>query len=811
MRFAQAFNRPYGTMSLFNGVIPAINRWATIVCPYGAHVEKAGSTVFEARLKVTLTVLGIALAVIAARLVELQIVRGDEFRRRAERALILRPTPLPFVRGSIFDRTGEVLVSDEPCWELRIDYGVLAADSEPRALARAKSPIPTEPRALARAKSAIPPDYARSAMKRQVRRWRRAGRYAKKTTADGKPKPPLTDAEIERAFSDEVTRMWAEIAARFSSESSLLTVEILRTRAFDIVGRVARIRRIVGMRIREENEAHAIIAGLDSQEQIAAREAFDRYPWVHVVPSSVRRCADDATPLAHVLGRIGRVQAEHVAADPNADDPFARYLANERLGISGVERAAEQILRGRRGQMVKDRHGVVVAEEFVEAREGGDVVLTIHAELQRRLYRLLDTAVGQIPESLGGAIVVLDVSTREVLALVSYPSYDPNRFGDLYPKLRDDTRSLPLRFRAVANRYPPGSIVKPLVCMKGLTSGAITLDTRQTCTGYLFDDQRDRWRCWQIHGTQQRKAHGSIAVVEALKGSCNVFMYRLGERLGVDALCDAFDMVGLGKPSGTGLHEESKGINPTPDWLMDNKNSPVYPAHARLFAIGQGEIAVTPIQAANLMATYANGRYRRVTLIASKEPTREWTGLASGDQWAAIRRGIYQVVNDPAGTAYKYARFDHDRYVLCGKTGSATAHPWPTSYRIPYVDGYGQGQVATVAAGAKKPAIDRFKTEHPSTSVDPADVEVAGKWPPYDPPGGGNYSHAWFAGFLQAVDLDHNPDWSVPPRIAFALLVEFGGSGGRTGGPIAKRVAGEILEVFGPDLIVERSMVGVPP
>jgi cell division protein FtsI/penicillin-binding protein 2 len=214
---------------------------------------------------------------------------------------------------------------------------------------------------------------------------------------------------------------------------------------------------------------------------------------------------------------------------------------------------------------------------------------------------------------------------------------------------------------------------------------------------------------------------------------------------------------------------------------------------------------MTPVQVANLMATYASGRFRPVTLVRTDVETPEWVIPASAAQWAAIRRGIYGVVNDPTGTAYNYARFDHGAYVLCGKTGSATAHRWPTSYRVDYVDEDGAAQTALVPVGSKGEAIRRFQVEHPFATFDPAAVEVATRWPPCPPPSGDRYSHAWFAGYLQRHDGTGQPDWSVKPRIAFTVLIEFGGSGGRVSGAVAKRVAAELLDVFGLDLDVDRT------
>ena len=719
------------------------------------HTHSVGVQVFETRLKVFLGFAGVLLLVIVGRLIQLQIVHADYYRGRAQRGLALRPKQIPFARGSILDRRGEVLAADEPCWDVNVDYRVIAASV---------GDVPGDP-------------------------------------AGGGP----AGAGIGR---EQIRHMWTDLA-NFATGSPAVDVGTLRDRGRRIYDRVTAIRRAVAARrgfdgpVAEERTAHVILPGLDGPRQIAARQAFRRYPWVSVEASTKRAYANDSTPFAHLLGRLGRVDAATVAADPNADDPFARYVADEPVGIAGVEYAAERMLRGRRGQLTLDRNGQRVGD-LIEPQDGQDVTLSIHADLQRRLYRLLADRIREIPESPGGAIVVLEIGSREVLALVSYPAFDPGRFHELYPTLRDDTQSWPLRFRAVANRYAPGSIIKPLVCLAGLIGGRITPESRGECTGYLFPQHRSRWRCWQIHGTTQRKAHGLINVVEALRGSCNIFMYRLGERIGVDGLCSAFEMVGFGRSSGIGLKEETYGINPTAHWLIHEKNTPVNSAHARLFAIGQGELSVTPLQAANMMATLASGRYRPVALLRDQAHQPEWILPGTPSQWAAVRRGIYAVVNDPEGTAYQYAHFTHGRFALCGKTGSATAHAWPTAYRITYVDPDGSSAVAIIPAGARRQALRRFSAEHPGVTIDASEVSVHSRWPP-ERSKETDDAHAWFAGYLQALDDAGHPDWSSAPRIAFAVLVEFGGSGGRTAGPIAKAVAATLLEVFGPDLDVEAS------
>lgn len=219
---------------------------------------------------------------------------------------------------------------------------------------------------------------------------------------------------------------------------------------------------------------------------------------------------------------------------------------------------------------------------------------------------------------------------------------------------------------------------------------------------------------------------------------------------------------------------------------------------------------MTPLQVASLMATYASGVYRDVTLVGSDQEKPTWTLPGSRNDWQAIRLGMYGVVNDPDGTAYHHAHFVNDRYALAGKTGSATAYPWPTSYAVPFVDDTGQDRVERVPAGSKRDAIERFVRLHPAATFDPKGVKVASKWPTTPPSSGDHHSHAWFGGFLQPIDGDGQPDWSAEPRIAFAALVEFGGSGGRTSGPLAKRIAAAVIDRYGDDLHIE-PMIHVPP
>ena len=713
---------------------------------------------FETRLKIVLGVFGLALLVIIVRLIDLQIVHAEDYRKQAERALLYSPRRLPFVRGRILDRTGEELAADRPCWEVAVDYRVLA----------------------------MKPRYLRGRARRLLRE-----------SAD----PAMSLARAEDEVRRRIDRMWNDLA-RFSGES----VDDLHEAARKTCRRIERVRQVLEtyhgyeFPIEEERVPHPVVSGLDDQRQVAARQLFQDYPWVQV-RASTYRWYDSSPALPHILGQLGAVTGAILDGDPNRDDPLARYLASESHGVSGVEHAAERRLRGRRGVHRTNREGETV--ESIDAVNGEDVTLTIRLDLQEALYGLMETMVPSTPHPAGGSVVVLDVPTREVLAMVSFPGYDNNTFRRAYDDLARDTRHQPLRFRAVANQYAPGSIVKPLTCIAGLTTGKITLDTTFDCRGYYYPETRSGRKCWRIHGTDQRMAHGPLTVSEAIAHSCNIFMYHTGELVGVQGLCSYFKMAGLGDWSGVGLREEARGINPTPTYLASRGRS-VGRGDAWNFAIGQGEVLMTPVQTANLMAVYAGGIYKKVTLVRDRAAAAEWKLPVSPEHWRAVRSGLFRVTNEVGATAYRTAHFVRDGYALCGKTGSATAWRWTVSFAVPYTAPGGGRLIAIVPATRRREAIERFEAEYGDVDFDRDGIEVS----EYQPrlavgqpkPTRADQEHAWFIGYLQAIDHSNRPLLDVTPRVAFAVLVEFGRSGGRTAGPIAAGVAGTILDILGPAL-----------
>ena len=704
---------------------------------------------FDRRLKTFLALLGLGFAVVAVRLIQLQVFCADEYRRQAERALIKPDKFLPFVRGRILDRHGAVLACDEPTWDLCVPYGILVMDEA----------------------------YLHATADRLQR-------------AHVIP-PALDAAEALRILRTQIDQMWRELAD-FSQTSPAELQERRQRRC----RRIQRIKDIVErargfeVTILEERISHPMVTALDDQQQIQARIRFAKYPWVEVADSN-RRVYHDAVSIAHIIGRMGSIDAMVMRDDPRKDDPLACYLAGETVGIAGVEWSAEQTLRGRRGKLRHNHDGQVI--ERIEPENGRDVYLTLDIDLQRDLYGLLGEAILNLDESSGGCIVVLDVDTRQILTMVSYPAFDPNRFNADYDRLVRDTRWMPLRFRAVANRYAPGSIVKPLTYIAGLSSGKIDMSSTHTCEGALFPHLPDRWRCWRSSVTHQPKHHGTLTGEDAIKHSCNVFFYDLGSKLGAEYLCNWFDMVGFGRVSGTGLKEENAGVLPTPAWLEQHRGRAVTTGDARNFAIGQGEVCITPVQAVNYVAVVAGGVYEPVRLILS-DPDEQprWPLPVEAGHWASARMGMFRVVNETGGTANLTAHLDDPDFVLFGKTGSAEASPWPLSFGIDYIDEHGRRCYTRINANTKSSARATFlsqfsKGQEPKLSDDDLHVD---RWFPAPPESDRQRdSHAWFAGYLQRKDARGRPSPNYDPEAAIVVMVEFGGSGGRVSGPIAKDAA----------------------
>lgn len=377
-----------------------------------------------------------------------------------------------------------------------------------------------------------------------------------------------------------------------------------------------------------------------------------------VIEQVVTRAYPLGAAAASVLGYIG-------PPDPDALPTLKHYgvTPQELVGRTGLERTLDAYLRGRPGGSLIEVNHVSRQVRVIGHRDpaaGQPVQLTLDAKLQT----LLEQQFQQYDQP--GAAVVLNPATGEVLAMVSYPSFDPGIFAaqdsGAIGRLFEESRS-PLLNRATDGAYPPGSIMKPFVAMAALEHGVATGASIVHCPGFLQIGNR-KFHCWN------RDGHGPLAARDALRESCNVYFMEIGRRVGSERLRAALAGVGIGRRTGWIMAEQ-------PGWL---------PARARLMegevallAIGQGEILITPLQAAVLAAAVANNGW-------VVEP---WVVKSIGDKqvgrpnlhplhWSpahlqVVREGMLAAVNHPQGTG-SAARVEALR--VAGKTGTAqTSQP----------------------------------------------------------------------------------------------------------------------------------------
>ena len=377
--------------------------------------------------------------------------------------------------------------------------------------------------------------------------------------------------------------------------------------------------------------------------------------------------------MSHIVGYTGRVADEDLAG---RDDPVLQ-LATMRFGKKGVERSLEDDLRGRAGavQVEVNAVGRVVRElDRTEGQPGANALLTIDLDIQR-------FAAEKMKEHQSGSVVVLDVITGDVIAMVSTPGFDPSTFarGITQAEWRDllDDPQRPLHNKAIAGVYPPGSTYKMVTALAALESKAIDPWTRLPCPGFL-ELGKIKFHCWLKGG------HGSTNVSEAIAMSCDCFFYEAARRAGIDRVSDMAQRLGFGKVSELGLPGESAANQPTRTWKQEKIGKAWQHGDTFNLGIGQGYMTATPLQLAIMTARLANGGYevQPNLLLAKATPREELVPPAprtkptapslrlNPQHLAVIRQGMSDVVNTGHGTA-NALRSKQPEFTFAGKTGTA--------------------------------------------------------------------------------------------------------------------------------------------
>jgi penicillin-binding protein 2 len=446
-------------------------------------------------------------------------------------------------------------------------------------------------------------------------------------------------------------------------------------------------------------------------------------PGVTVRAESQRNYPTGLT-AAHLLGYVGEVSSDQLEKPD-----YAELHLGSVIGQYGVEKTYDRFLRGRAGQKTVEVDAMGHEKRTVQVdkpQAGDDLYLTIDARLQTLAEQLLGEE--------SGAIIAIETTTGDVLAMASRPVFDPNVLSrELTPKQWDKIVSdegHPLTNRATQGQYPPGSTFKVIVAAAALETGTVKTDTKVRCMGGFPFGGRV-YRDWKERG------HGVMDVVDAVVNSCDVFFYTIGQRLGIDTMAEYADRFGLGHETGVELPSERSGIVPSTAWKTRARNEIWLPGETISSSIGQGYTTVTPMQMAMVMATVAGSgeSFRpRIVRAIKERATGQVLDLPSVPRpKLALKPETYELLHESLEGVVTIGTAGRARSALvriAGKTGTA--------------------QTAALKDDRKK------------------DKDIPKKL----------RDHAWFVSYAPAEE----------PRIAVAVLVENMGHGGSWAAPMAKQV-----------------------
>jgi len=439
---------------------------------------------------------------------------------------------------------------------------------------------------------------------------------------------------------------------------------------------------------------------------------------------------------AHVLGYVAAVSEREQTGDPLLQHPGFR------IGKNGIEGQYDQALRGAAGNVAVEvnalgRQVQELEDRKKEARAGADMKLTLDMGVQ-------EFTLKRLKDERRAAVVAMDVNRGDVLAMASVPSFDPNAFneglsGDAWRDLIGNPDH-PLTNKAIAGQYAPGSTFKVAVALAALESG-VSPSFTATCYGVMQLGDR-KFHCWKKHG------HGTVDMIDAIRGSCDIYFYELALRIGIDKISAMARRLGLGKPLGLDIPGERAGLVPSREWKLAAIGVDWQRGETLVAGIGQGYVLATPLQLAVMTSRIVNGGFavtpRLVLppggddLAPPPEPDFKPLGV-SARALQIVRQGMDEVVNNPrGGTAYG-ARIPEKAFAMGGKTGTS--------------------QVRRITMAERDRGVLKNE-ERP--------------WRERD--------HALFVGFAPVS----------APRYAVSVVVEHGGGGSKAAAPIARDVLIEL-------------------
>ena len=627
-------------------------------------------------LTVLVYIIGI---ILIAKLFDLQIIHGEEYREESNTRLT-RESTLEAARGSILDRTGASLVSSQMQFSLEM-Y-----------------------------KTKVENDVLNTSILNMVQVLEKYGCEYEDTF-------PIKIEPYEFTISGDTLSKWKEtndldpnITAQQAFNKFKDKYKIENTNIQEI-RKIITIRYLISQKGYSSTRAVTISDEISREAVAEFSESSDKFAGINIVVKPIRQY-NEGTLASHILGYADLIRSEEYEQRKDT------YGMNDIIGRTGIEYVFEEYLKGKNGTKQIDMavDGTTTAEYISkEAVAGSDIVLTIDANLQRITENALEANIQKIAsggfgtayDAKAGACVVMDVNTGDILSMASYPNYNPADFvGGISTSNWNNytnNEAKPLVNKAIQNSYSPGSTFKMITAIAGLESGVITTTEKINDTG-VYRKYGISMNCWYY--TDYHRGHGLVNVSEAIEKSCNYFFYETADRMGIDELAKFAKYFGLGTKTGVELQSETAGVlaNRENKQKLHPDDPNWNPGNTLNAAIGQGDNEFSPLQMAKYISMLVNGGKKiDVSIVktirnadgseVSKDEINNFVNKKLGleeetssediqinqEYLDAVLQGMKSVTSDTTGTAY--VRFKDFDVSVGGKTGSAEApndqvHAW---------------------------------------------------------------------------------------------------------------------------------------
>ena len=611
-------------------------------------------------LSLIVYIVGIALII---QLFNLQIINGEKYREQSNTRLS-RESKLEAARGDILDGSGNVLATSKMGFSLELYKTKIDDETLNNSILELVNVLEQHKQTYVDSFPIKPTPYEFTLEGEELSNWK-----AKNKLKD--------DASAEDCFN------YFKKKYKITNEDAKDVKKILAIR-YEIATKGYSSTRPINIATDIKPEVVSILS-----------EKSVDFPGINIVTESIRSYTS-GTLASHILGYTGKISEEEYNANKEI------YENDDITGKTGIESVFEKYLRGKDGikQIDMSVDGTVAAEYVSEEATGGsDIVLTIDSNLQRitenalkqNMEKISNGGFSQRYQTKSGSVVVMNVKSGDVLAMASYPDFEPQQFvgGISTSKFNEYKSSQGLFDRAISGSYAPGSTFKMVTAIAGLESGVIDTRTRINDTGVY--PKYTNPVCWYY--TSFHRGHGSLNVSDAIKHSCNYFLYETGDRMGIDNLAKYARYFGLGKKTGIELPSETSGTLASRETKKEKTGEDWYAGETTSASIGQSYNSFSPLQMAKYISMVANGGHNiKPTIVktirnadgseVNKDEIRKYTNEKLGieedkqeelsikqENLNAVLEGMRSVTSETGGTAYNI--FKDFNIEVGGKTGSA--------------------------------------------------------------------------------------------------------------------------------------------